>query len=216
VRRRVDEVKEQCGLIEEGRGIIGHLSKGYRQRVGLADALIHEPELLILDEPTIGLDPEQIRQVRDLIGQLSERHTILLSTHILPEVEMTCQRVLIINHGRIVASDTPDRLRDRMLGGTRVVTEIHAPVDEVFEQLNALPHVQRVRMDKGTHWSRYRVDCSKDVDLRQNVFELVVRRGWKMRELSLEKESLEDVFVSLIRNGDEQDALAEPAPVVVR
>src|SRR5436853_859647 len=107
-RQRVDVVMEQCGLSEVSRRIIGQLSKGYRQRVGLADALVHEPELIILDEPTIGLDPNQIRSVRQLIKDLGRNHTILISTHILPEVEMTCSRVLIMRAGKIIAADTPE------------------------------------------------------------------------------------------------------------
>src|SRR5215210_1758896 len=122
VAERVGDVKELCGLKEVEKKLIGALSKGYRQRVGLADALVHEPDLLILDEPTSGLDPNQIRQVRDLIKNLGRQHTILLSTHILPEVEMTCSRVIIINKGKIEASDSPQDLRDaiRTSGGVRL------------------------------------------------------------------------------------------------
>jgi ABC-2 type transport system ATP-binding protein len=200
-RARIAEVKEMCGLKDEGRRIIGHLSKGYRQRVGLADALVHNPDLLILDEPTVGLDPNQIRSVRELIGQLAEQHTIILCTHILPEVEMTCRRVMIIKDGRIIASDTPAALRTMMQGGTRVIAELHAPQEEARDGLACLPHVREVISDHKTSWTRYEVVCATDVDLRPNVFELVVRKGWKMRELSLSKTSLEDAFVRL--TGDE-------------
>ncbi|HOW98922.1 MAG TPA: ATP-binding cassette domain-containing protein, partial [Kiritimatiellia bacterium] len=130
-RRRVQEVKDRCGLKDAGRRIIGQLSRGYRQRVGLADCLVHDPELLILDEPTLGLDPAQVIQVRELIRALARRHTILLSTHILPEVEAVCRRVLIINRGRIVASDSPGQLRENLQSGARAVTEIAGPADEV-------------------------------------------------------------------------------------
>ncbi|MFH0880059.1 MAG: ATP-binding cassette domain-containing protein [Lentisphaerota bacterium] len=130
IRLRCDAVKSLCGLEEVGRRIIGHLSKGFRQRVGLADCLIHEPELLILDEPTIGLDPNQIRQVRTLIHDLAQDHTILLSTHILSEVEMTCQRVLIINEGRIAASDSPENLRSLLQGTVQVVAEMRGPGED--------------------------------------------------------------------------------------
>jgi ABC-2 type transport system ATP-binding protein len=206
LRTRVNAVKEQCGLEEAGRRIIGQLSKGYRQRVGLADALIHEPELLILDEPTIGLDPNQIRQVRELIRALAEKHTILLSTHILPEVEMTCERVLIISQGRIVASDTPDNLQQVMQGSMRVVAELRATPDEAYEQLNTLPHVQRVNVHPVGQWTRFELECSRNVDLRQNVYELAVRRNWTLRELTFEQSTLEDVFVSLTHasNGVDQ------------
>src|SRR5271169_1866089 len=132
-RERVAIVMEQCGLTDVGRRVIGQLSKGYRQRVGLADALVHEPELIILDEPTIGLDPHQIRAVRQLIKNLGERHTVLISTHILPEAEMTCNRLLIMGEGRIVASGTPDELQNLMAAGSQVVAEIAAPLAELQE-----------------------------------------------------------------------------------
>src|SRR5436309_8765345 len=127
-RERVDVVMEQCGLTEVGRRIIGQLSKGYRQRVGLADALVHEPELIILDEPTIGLDPHQIRAVRQLIKGLGGAHTVLISTHMLPEAEMMCSRMLIMYDGKILASDTPENLQRTMAGNSRVIAEIAAPV----------------------------------------------------------------------------------------
>lgn len=196
-RRRAEEVKELCGLKGEGRRIIGQLSKGYRQRVGLADALVHDPDLLILDEPTIGLDPNQIRQVRGLVRDLARRHTILLSTHILSEVEMICRRVLIIDRGKIVASDTPENLRELLRGGTRVVAEIKGPREDIVEKLNALPHVQDVEATSHEGWTHCAVECLKNVDLRQNVFDLVVQNKWSLRDLHLEKKSLEDVFVSL-------------------
>lgn len=202
-QQQIRKVKERCGLKDEGKRIIAHLSKGTRQRIGLADALVHDPELLILDEPTIGLDPNQIRQVRDLIKSLGGEHTILLSTHILPEVEMTCKRVLILNHGGIVASDTPDNLRKLLLGGARVIAEIQAPRAQAFEQLSALPHVQRVSAKELNNWTRFELECLKDTDLRQNVFDLAVRRGWRLRELCMEKGSLEEVFVSLTQRESE-------------
>ena len=132
---RVGDVKELCGLKEVEKKLIGALSKGYRQRVGLADALVHEPDLLILDEPTSGLDPNQIRQVRDLIKNLGKQHTILLSTHILPEVEMTCSRVIIINKGRIEACDTPENLLGRIRTAGGVVVEAKVGSDNGAEEL---------------------------------------------------------------------------------
>src|SRR6185295_18577738 len=130
-RERVDVVMEQCGLTDVSRKIIGHLSKGYRQRVGLADALVNEPELIILDEPTIGLDPRQIRSVRQLIKSLAGRHTVLISTHILPEAEMMCSRMLIMYEGKILASDTPENLQQTISGDRRVIAEIAAPATEL-------------------------------------------------------------------------------------
>src|SRR6476619_5366673 len=132
---RVGDVKELCGLKEVEKKLIGTLSKGYRQRVGLADALLHEPDLLILDEPTIGLDPNQIRQVRELIKNLGKQHTILLSTHILPEVEMTCSRVIIIHKGRIEASDTPENLVRRIRTSGTVRAELRTGSDNPVEML---------------------------------------------------------------------------------
>src|SRR5277367_1184046 len=126
-RERVDAVTAQCGLTEVSKRIIGQLSKGYRQRVGLADALVHEPELIILDEPTIGLDPNQIRSVRQLIKGLSATHTVLISTHILPEAEMMCSRMLIMFDGKILASDTPENLQRLMSGNGQIIAEIAAP-----------------------------------------------------------------------------------------
>src|SRR5665213_2715167 len=137
-RQRVDAVIAQCGLADVNKRIIGHLSKGYRQRVGLADALVHEPELIILDEPTIGLDPSQIRSVRALIKSLAGKHTVLISTHILPEVEMMCGRVLIMFDGKILAADTPENLQKLMQGSSQIVAEIDAPPDDLraaFSQL---------------------------------------------------------------------------------
>ena len=198
-KQRVGEVKELCGLQEVGRRIIGQLSKGYKQRVGLAESLVHDPELLILDEPTIGLDPNQIRQVRGLIRELGKRHTILLSTHILSEVEMTCQRVLIINKGRIVASDTPENLRGLMQGGVKAIVEMQAPREEAVKLLQALPQVGRVTAGGEEPWARFELECLKEADPRPEVFDLAVRRNWKLRELRIERQSLEDIFVALTR-----------------
>lgn len=197
-RQRVNEVKELCGLTDVGRRIVGQLSKGYRQRVGMADALVHDPELVILDEPTIGLDPNQIRHVRDVIKNLAARHTVLLSTHILPEVEMTCQRVLIINRGKIVASDTPDKLRTRLQGGREIVAEMRGAKNNVAQELYKLPGVTRVTTEAEDGWTRFRMECGAE-DVRPLVFEAAARSGWTLRELRQEKQSLEDIFVALTR-----------------
>ncbi len=201
VRSRLAEVKNLCGIGDVGRRIIGQLSKGYRQRVGLAESLIHDPELLILDEPTIGLDPNQIRLVRQLIADLAKRHTILLSTHILPEVEMTCQRVLILHQGRIVASDSPDRLRRRLEGGHVVRAELQAPEVELAEALCGLPGVEKVDLTAlPGRWQSCELRLAAGSDPRVELAALAARRGWALRELRAEEASLEDIFVSLTRN----------------
>ncbi|HBA84617.1 MAG TPA: ABC transporter [Verrucomicrobia bacterium] len=204
IRKRVHEVKELCGLKDVGRRLIGQLSKGYRQRVGLADSLVHDPELLILDEPTIGLDPNQIRQVRALIKDLAQRHTILLSTHILSEVEMTCQRVLILNEGRIVASDSPENLKSLLQSGSQIVAEMRGPREEMYEKIRTLPRVQRVAAYELDSWVCFTIDCEKDADLRIQIFELAVRHNWELRELRIGKKSLEEIFVALTRGEPEE------------
>ena len=197
LRSRVAEVKERCGLLDVGRTLIGRLSRGYRQRVGLADALVHDPELLILDEPTLGLDPDQNRQVRNLIGDLRDRHTILLSTHILPEVERTCNRLLVIRQGRIVAAGAPAELRASLGGGARLQAQIKGAYADVQEQLGVLPHVLSVDVQRDDPWLTCTIESVRDVDLRTNVFELAVRHGWGLRELRMLDHSLEDVYLSL-------------------
>lgn len=197
LRSMLGEVKERCGLQQMGREVIGHLSRGYRQRVGLADVLVHDPELLILDEPTLGLDPNQNRQIRELIKQLASRHTILLCTHILPEAELTCKRLLIINKGRIVASDTPENLKSTLGGGNRIRIEVKGPLDEVRKAMTVLPHVHRADLCEDGSWIHGLIETAREVDLRPNIFELIVRRGWVLRDLSLENRSLEDVYIGL-------------------
>lgn len=199
VRTRVDEVKEQCGLTEVRRRIIGQLSKGYRQRVGLAESLVHEPELLILDEPTIGLDPNQIRQVRALIKDLATRHTILLSTHILPEVELICKRVLIINQGRVVASDSPERLRI-IQGPAPIRAQIRGPKEGIEAALRGIPGVLDVECVGSEPWWNFTVTGEEEtIDLGEAVYACVKANDWSLRELSSGRRTLEDVFVHLTR-----------------
>lgn len=205
-RERVDVVMQQTGLTEVSRRIIGQLSKGYQQRVGLADALVHEPELIILDEPTIGLDPNQIRSVRQLIKDLGGKHTLLISTHILPEVEMTCNRVLILHQGRILADDSPANLQKVMSDGGQVVTEIAAPLDELrscWEQVPDIEHFDIAPSD-GLFF-RCALTPRTGVDLRPTVFATVRDRGWKLRELTHSRHSLEDIFVRVTRADKEEE-----------
>jgi ABC-2 type transport system ATP-binding protein len=198
LKERVGDVKELCGLKEVENRIIGTLSKGYRQRVGLADALVHEPDLLILDEPTIGLDPNQIRSVRELIKNLGKHHTILLSTHILPEVEATCSRVIIINRGRIEASDTPDNLRRQLRGAGGIRIEANPGKDDGAAELQKIAGVKDVSVqEEEGEWKRYLVRADANADLREEVFRLAADRHWRVRELSQRGATLEDVFVEM-------------------
>ena len=202
VRRRVGEVIELCGLKEYQRKLIAVLSKGFRQRVALADAFVHEPKLLILDEPTNGLDPNQIRQVREMIRDLGQKHTILVSTHILPEVEMTCGRVIILDGGRIKASGRPAELAAQLRGG-RVTAEIKGPPEGVKAALAALKGVKKVEFSgDGVEWRSYQVSYAGEGDLRREVFLAVAGKGWELRELTKMEASLEDVFADLTRMGE--------------
>jgi ABC-2 type transport system ATP-binding protein len=205
-RRRVDTVMDQCGLTEVSHRIIGQLSKGYRQRVGLADALVHEPELIILDEPTIGLDPNQIRSVRQLIKGLANVHTVLISTHILPEAEMTCNRVVIMFQGKILAADTPDNLQRLMSGNSQVLAEIAAPLAELRDCWSAMPEVEHfdVSPAQGDYF-RCTLTPRDGLDLRPQIFALARDRGWSLRELTRSRHSLEDIFVQVTRPEEEEE-----------
>ena len=199
-RERVTTVMEQCGLTDMGRRIIGQLSKGYKQRVGLADALVHEPELIILDEPTLGLDPHQIRAVRQLIKSLAQKHTVLISTHILPEAEMTCNRMLIMYDGKILAADTPDNLQRLMAGSSRIIAEIAAPADELREVWSQMPGIEQFDVSPSEGEFQRCVLTPRDgYDLRPAIFSLARERGWIMRELTRSRHSLEDIYVQVTR-----------------
>jgi ABC-2 type transport system ATP-binding protein len=195
-RENLEYVVERCLLTEVRRQVIGTLSKGYRQRVGLASALIHRPKVLILDEPTVGLDPNQIIKVRELIAELGEDHTVLLSTHILPEVEQVCERVFIIDHGRVVADGSPDHLRAKLLGSQSVIVELRGTNGGGQEALAALPGVTEVT-SQGQ--DRFRVTHESADDPRKAIFKLAVDRGWVLTELTPQRVTLEDVFVRLTR-----------------
>lgn len=200
IKERLDAVRQLCALEDVDRKIIGTLSKGYRQRVALADALVHDPDLLILDEPTIGLDPHQIRSVRELIKDLGKKHTILLSTHILSEVEMTCNRVLIINHGRIEASDTPANLTKLVRGGGSLRVEIKAVAKDAAAKLGAVADVEDVEVMLDKEWLQLRVYAKPGVDVRDGVFAVIKREGWDLRELARERATLEEAFVELTQD----------------
>jgi ABC-2 type transport system ATP-binding protein len=199
-RRRVSDVVDTCGLGDVRRKMISTLSKGYRQRVGLADALVHNPELLILDEPTNGLDPNQIRQIRELIRHLGQSHTVLISTHILHEVEMICNRVIIIDDGQIKASDTPRNLIDQMRAAGRIQVEIQADHEVVAPALTRIPQVKKVTPEAlGDGWNRYTVWVDSGTDSRERINQLASQNGWPLRSLFRHVVTLEDVFVELTR-----------------
>lgn len=205
-RDRVDTVMEQCVLTDVSRRIIGQLSKGYRQRVGLADALVHEPELIILDEPTIGLDPHQIRSVRQLIKNLASAHTVLISTHILPEAEMTCNRMVIMYEGQILAADTPENLQALMSGKGQVLAEIAAPLEALQQCWADMPEIEHFDISAAEgEYFRCALTPHNGLDLRPRIFALARERGWDLRELTRNRHSLEDIYVRVTRPEDEEE-----------
>ena len=204
-RERVDTVLQQCALTDVQKRIVGHLSKGYRQRVGLADALVHEPELIILDEPTIGLDPNQIRSVRQLIKDLAQKHTVLISTHILQEVEIMCNRVLIMKRGQILVSETLENLQKQMSDG-QIVAEISAPLDALkncWEEMAEIEHFDITPSDGDFH--RCALTPQNGLDLRPKIFSVAKERGWTLRELSRRRQSLEDIYMRVTRTEHEEE-----------
>ncbi|HLE44785.1 MAG TPA: ATP-binding cassette domain-containing protein [Methylomirabilota bacterium] len=212
-RRRVGEVMGRC-LIEDVQGrLIGRLSKGYRQRVGLAQALVADPDVLVLDEPTIGLDPKQITEIRSLIKSLAGEHTVILSTHILPEVSMVCEGVIIINRGRIVPSGPLDRLMDELSPVARVQLQVEGPAEIVGASLRALPGVTRLESRGVTDGvGTFVVEADRGRDIRRDLYQLVAQQRWALLELRALGLSLEDVFIRIVA-GEEHEAPAEaPAP----
>jgi ABC-2 type transport system ATP-binding protein len=190
-------------LEEYSNTLIGKLSKGFRQRVGLAQALLHDPEVLILDEPTIGLDPKQIIEVRELIKGMSGKRTVILSTHILPEVGQTCDRVVILNEGRIVAEDTPEHLMARMHGGDRLFLRVDGPTEKVKAAIGQLEGVRSVerRGEDG-----YDVQFGDGGDLKSEISALVIERGWGLLELRSAAVDMEEIFLKLTANDAESHA----------
>ena len=194
----VKRVMERVSISDVRERIIAKLSKGYKQRVGLAQALLNDPPVMILDEPTIGLDPKQIHEVRELVKDLAGNHTVVLSTHILPEVEQTCHRVVIINKGKIVAVDTPQNLRSQLQGAERVSLEVQGPVSEITTKLKAMPGVVDVRKiadSDGRH--RFQVEGELRKDIRSDLARTIVQNGWGLYELQSSTMSLEDIFLEL-------------------
>lgn len=202
-RERIAVVAERTGAADVIDTLIGKLSRGYRQRVGLAQALVHDPPVLILDEPTVGLDPRQIIETRQLIKGLAGEHSVMLSTHILPEVAMTCQRVAIISDGRVVAEDTPDNLTRRLRGADVVELEIRGPQQDVATALRGLAGVRQVESQSRDGRLRLRVECELGRDLREQLAATVVGRGWGLLELRPVGMSLEEIFLQLTTKEEE-------------
>jgi len=215
VNDRVDAVMKKTWVADMANRHCAKLSKGYRQRVGLAQALIHEPEVLVLDEPTAGLDPKQIIETRQLIRDLAGTHTIVLSTHILPEVAQTCQKVVIINKGKIVAIDSPDALTERLRGAVTLFVQAQGPADDMQRALQNIAGVVRVNpADVRGDVSSFDVDTETGADVRREVAAAIVRSGWGLLELRPMRMSLEDIFLSLTTEEIESEDLAAEAVAV--
>jgi ABC-2 type transport system ATP-binding protein len=205
-RQRLDYVLQRCWLTDVRRQLVGTLSKGYKQRVGLADTLLADPPVLILDEPTAGLDPSQIRASRALIRELGTQHTILLSTHILPEVEMTCDQVIIIHRGRVAASGPVRELAKQAGQKTILLADFDGPVDA--ESVRGLAGVAHVEREKSTRLTRLRITTDEGADVSSRLCSLAVERGWKLCELRPQRQTLEELFVRVV----ERDEPDEKAP----
>ncbi len=195
-RSSVDKVVQQCGLEEYIDVILGKLSKGFKQRVGLAQAIIHDPEVLILDEPTIGIDPIQVAQTRQLIRQLGRDRTILLSTHILPEVSMICERVIIIHEGRIVAQDRIENLSDLLRGESRIRLKVNGPAEMVTDRLEQIDSIHSVTYENPFHV----VEFPADQEPRDEIVEAMVQNAWTLLAMESVEMSLEDIFLQLTTN----------------
>ena len=197
-RSRIAGLLERCQIADVQRRIAGQLSRGYRQRVGIAEALIGDPKLVILDEPTVGLDPNQIRETRKLIKELGTDHTVFLSTHILPEVEMVCDSVIIIHEGRIAAQGAIEELRRKLVsGGGRLFLEMKGPADQIAHSLGAIAGGKTVRHHVAGGGGHFVVEITGAVDIREEVFDRAARNGWKILEMHASGATLEDIFTSV-------------------
>ncbi len=204
--RKIREVMEECGILDVSRRTIDKLSKGYKQRVGLAQALLGDPKVLILDEPTVGLDPNQIREIRELIKNMAGQRTVILSTHILPEVSMICERVMIIHEGRLVASDAVGQLKTRLAKSKHVEITLEAPPAEINTALSELQGVQQIECkesDTSENLCVVSVTTDPDKELRPDIVNRVVGKGWKLYDIHSLEPTLEDIFVEIIA-GDQE------------
>jgi ABC-2 type transport system ATP-binding protein len=211
-KKRIEEVREKCALTDVGHRQIGKLSRGYRQRVGLAQALIHNPEVLVLDEPTAGLDPKQIIETRELIKGLAGQHTVVLSTHILPEVSKTCQRVVVINQGKVVAVGTPAELTSRLQGYETVLITVEGPAAEIMGKFECVPGVKMVEPREASD-SRvtFEIYVEKGRDVRPELARAVVESQWKLLELKTSGLSLEDIFLKLTTTDLSEESVVSPS-----
>jgi ABC-2 type transport system ATP-binding protein len=213
-KKAVDDAVERCRITDVRHRIIGQLSKGYRQRVGIADALVGDPKILILDEPTIGLDPNQIRQTRSLVRELGEERTVILSSHILPEVEAVCSRVLIINKGRIVGQGKPDELRAGFQGSdSHIQAEIKAAPEAAESVISRIQGVRGVRISEKSAdgCTSFLITADSDKEVRERIFDAAVTNGYKLIGLSSKNASLEDIFVQITTNETSTDASTDTA-----
>jgi ABC-2 type transport system ATP-binding protein len=217
-KKRISDVIGKLGLQGREQQVIRSLSKGYKQRLGLAQAIVHEPDLLILDEPTSGLDPKQIIEIRQLIKELGENHTVLLSTHILPEINAICNRVLIINQGRVVLDEHPENL-GRTMGETfEISMEVKGPWEKVITELHEIPHVATVRIQgeenaaegEASESVKLQVTANERVDIREAVFYRMANAGFPILEMKRESLSLEDIFLKLTTDEPADPAVVEP------
>lgn len=199
-KQHIDEICQLVKITNVYNRLIRNLSKGYRQRVGIAQALIGNPDVLILDEPTVGLDPKQIIEIRNLIKELGKKHTVILSSHILPEVQAICERVIVINEGKLVADDTPDNLSKDMSTDHKLMLRVDGPETEVYKTLLKIPNMVSVqtlgKKEDGTVYD-YSVEAEKGTDIRREVFKRLAERNWPILSMHTNELSLEDIFLQL-------------------
>ncbi len=208
IRARIDDVIDVCRLEDYHKTLIGKLSKGFRQRVGIAQAILHEPEVLVLDEPTIGIDPIQVVETRGLIQELGREQTVVLSSHILPEVSMICERVLIIHEGHIVAADTPNNLAQHLRGVEQLEVEIGGPPAEVMAALRGIDGATEVSHHPRPGINAYRVQYREGADLRDEISRTVISRGWSLLSMQVNSMSLEEIFLRLTTTETDDEGLA--------
>jgi ABC-2 type transport system ATP-binding protein len=199
-KNKVDEVIQRCGITDVAHRIIGKLSKGYRQRVGIAQALLHDPEVLILDEPTIGLDPRQIIEIRNLIKSLGVKQTVILSTHILPEVSMTCDRVIIIHEGKLVAVDTPENLIKRLQEVPTILVKAEGPAREIADAISGIAGVLAVKEARSSSYDvpGFQVETRKEEFVLNDLARTIYERGWQLKEMRPVDMTLEEIFIKLV------------------